>query len=691
MANVIKIDRRNENERIEHLDNGLCRLIIQRGQHYHDRDAGEFIDTPTDLLADDRSAGFTHVHKGRSWKRLARGGTHRVGFGIGQDVTYVPVGAADVAPEIAGNTALYRNLWPSTDVELQVFPEGCKETLTLQDASAPLTFAWNVQTRGCVFDGGEFIEDLTGKVLGQLGSVHAIDAAGATVPVDVAYGEALSLTVQPGEATVWPVTIDPTTTIQPDAAAGVDTFNKLSSPTANAGTATNLETTGTQGYVFVKFDVSAIPASAVIMSAMLGLHCFSAYSYSTSGCIAPVTQPWDELQLTWNNRLTGTPWGTAGGDVDAANQVAFASTPTNGAPVWHDWDIAPIVRRWVSGGQANYGVRLRCDSGYIYQYYSSDNATNRPRLVVTWTVLPAPSTPIGTSVAPGAVLDEVTPRLSWANSPAVTQTKYQVQVVDLADNIKRDSGEVTSANLYDDVTSAAGLQYGVAYKWRVQIYDGSMWSGYSPWQYFVCRPAAPVGLTATGDEATARVDLAWTASGAEGLAGYRVYRRNQGETTWTHLTSAIANSHVDRAPECGQTHEYAVTVMTANGTESDKSAVASAAVAFDGVWIDDSLVTIDQVPAMTHPRIGSTRPTIDGGVEAQDWGWGKRSLAVRLVFDSQSELNALRALLGAGTHYYRDDMGNALAGRITADTIEQPASQQLYRKRGSLPIVLQEV
>ena len=92
-------------------------------------------------------------------------------------------------------------------------------------------------------------------------------------------------------------------------------------------------------------------------------------------------------------------------------------------------------------------------------------------------------------------------------------------------------------------------------------------------------PAAPTDLAATATGA--QIDLSWTASPAEDVAGYHVYRA---ETSFsdpadaTKLTSSLLTdvSYVDTDVTGGTTYVYRVTAVDATGNESALSAEASA-------------------------------------------------------------------------------------------------------------------
>jgi len=74
------------------------------------------------------------------------------GYGIeqgGKRLKFIPVNSSKTAKAIRDrserNKVVYKNAWPHTDVELIVMNEGIKENIILHNASAPLSFSFEVQ------------------------------------------------------------------------------------------------------------------------------------------------------------------------------------------------------------------------------------------------------------------------------------------------------------------------------------------------------------------------------------------------------------------------------------------------------------------------------------------------------------------------------------------------------------------
>ncbi len=94
-------------------------------------------------------------------------------------------------------------------------------------------------------------------------------------------------------------------------------------------------------------------------------------------------------------------------------------------------------------------------------------------------------------------------------------------------------------------------------------------------------PHAPTGLVAiTGENF---VSLSWDANKETDLAGYRVWRRSEGEEEYSALTELIAeNVYHDSEVEKSQRYFYAITALDVNGNESQRSEAVSVVLGREG-------------------------------------------------------------------------------------------------------------
>lgn len=189
--------------------------------------------------------------------------------------------------------------------------------------------------------------------------------------------------------------------LQPDGTAGVDAYISALNPTTNYETDQGLfvgEMNSGVGDIrssLLKFDLSSIPANAVINSAVLSL--WLALDESDNARTARVyrqKRAWVESQVTWNVYSTGNSWQTAGGvgsdDIDLVSigSHAFSASEANGEKQF--LLTAAAVEEWVSGAFANNGLIIVMDtqSDDGYQFRSSDYVAfpaNRPQLAINYT------------------------------------------------------------------------------------------------------------------------------------------------------------------------------------------------------------------------------------------------------------------------------------------------------------------
>jgi hypothetical protein len=179
-----------------------------------------------------------------------------------------------------------------------------------------------------------------------------------------------------------------------------DSYSWQSVPDANNGGSDNFEITSSlknprnmRGWV--QFDIQKIPSDAWVLSATLRLRLWQKTTNDPSQGIGDstgriygvyqITQPWEEMNITWTNQPSYTE-----------NHHATAAVPQeqggwNGPLVWMDWDLKDMVKAWRSG-TPNYGVVVRDtqeNSPILYstQFFSHNKVPSPdyfPRLLVTY-------------------------------------------------------------------------------------------------------------------------------------------------------------------------------------------------------------------------------------------------------------------------------------------------------------------
>jgi hypothetical protein len=185
--------------------------------------------------------------------------------------------------------------------------------------------------------------------------------------------------------------LGPVITTTQNLIATEDNYIKLKAATTNYGTATELilDRESTDKHVgLVKFDISNLICYATLVrSATVRMQ-------RTAGTDQPVSlyslsNNWSENQATWNNRLTGTPWATAGGDYNSGQLLDQTGTPVSNI---YNWSATSAVHNMVCSSfvYANNGFIIRVDAtggNRITNFASRENTTAgilKPTLQVTF-------------------------------------------------------------------------------------------------------------------------------------------------------------------------------------------------------------------------------------------------------------------------------------------------------------------
>ncbi|UQZ35444.1 hypothetical protein C2I18_19090 [Paenibacillus sp. PK3_47] len=309
--------------------------------------------------------------------------------GKGEDrLSFVPISAnaskAEALTSEDGSSVIrYVSAWESTYVDLQLIPDGIKETIVLTSPSAPSSFSYEV-TSGLGQD----------LVLGdlQIEPAWLIDEAGTyrDVPQTVrTEGGKTYLDLTPDLAGLtYPVRIDPTVVLRSTNNQTKDTTINAHEPDRNYGDAARLytgkDTNGNQFRTLLQFDLSQIPEGEYrVIDAYLTMNqtAENQYDSNTEVNLQRITSPWEETSVTWNSQpgysanVEGEPY-------------AHSLVVGEGAQVFY---IKELAEEWLNGLYPNYGLELHADqiaAPNVKKYVSSDTSAQslHPALTLKYTL-----------------------------------------------------------------------------------------------------------------------------------------------------------------------------------------------------------------------------------------------------------------------------------------------------------------
>ncbi len=376
--------KRSRFAKVYELEDGRLQAEVSAAPaHYRDGDGGWHpVDTRVEQVSQD---GFTHGNDRTGFStRFGAGSDRLMRLRLGERQLTLGVAgpAREVAPEVDGSTVTYRGaLGEGADLVYEVTETGVKENIVLARAPAGSpSYGFTLAVSGGLraeaqADGSiDFLPPSGKKPVFTIPKPFMIDAAddpaspygkrfSAAVTQSVTQqGDQVSVTVTPDAAWLaaperaWPVTIDPTVVVAPDAqtssdamivstSAGVNFDYDLRLGAGRSGTAVH------RGLIQFPQVATAIPPGAVLDKAELGLY----YDQALVGNNTPValearavTQAWDASTVTWSSI------NTAMGAVAAT--ATYQPAQVN---VWHAYTITDLARGWISGTVPNHGVMVK--------------------------------------------------------------------------------------------------------------------------------------------------------------------------------------------------------------------------------------------------------------------------------------------------------------------------------------------
>lgn len=337
-----------------------------------------------------------------------------VHFGRGNDhIRWAPLGTNNTNGVVSGQSIVYPGAWANCDLRLTIAGHRLNKDVVLRTGH-PRTFQFRLDDHSAGFSPdtlscGEF--RMLDPVL-----LHPVDPMQS---IPLVWGKSirggktiLTVTLPDGDYAGW--TLDPTLTLQPDAADGLDTTisDIWAERSQNFGISNNvrvgLAATGNTMRGMIQFSGITLPAGGTLSSAALTLTRIgggdatarNVYAHrgllhwhegTLDGAVPDVT---DGSVWTHHNHNNLSGWEVWAGGEGGAAGTEFAAVATGSVAVEGDAaysiTVTADVLAWLTG-TANYGWWLlgaETTNNEYKIFASSDNATanNRPKLTITYTL-----------------------------------------------------------------------------------------------------------------------------------------------------------------------------------------------------------------------------------------------------------------------------------------------------------------
>ncbi len=308
-------------------------------------------------------------------------------------IEMIPQNTNKVSGVVKGESIIYEDAYPQTDLIYKVQGSGVKEDIIVKEYTGKNKYTFELKLKGLTveqLDNGQIVvENQQGEKKWSFAKPYMVDA-NQSLSKDVE----LKLRKEKGKTyidvvadqsflenpdTAYPVTIDPT----------INTWNVMrdSFIASNfADTSYSSETFTHTGYTsylgktrnLMRFYLPTLPSESKIDNASINTYQTEADGKEVSVDLHRTTEWWGP-SVTWNT------------------QPAIASTKestvtSSAADDYWSWDITDLATDWYNGEQANYGVMLKQqdESSSPYRTFNSVESGNMtPRLTINYRVDPA--------------------------------------------------------------------------------------------------------------------------------------------------------------------------------------------------------------------------------------------------------------------------------------------------------------
>jgi hypothetical protein len=142
-------------------------------------------------------------------------------------------------------------------------------------------------------------------------------------------------------------------------------------------------------YGLMEFDVSSIPANAIVREAKLQLYATGWGGADITVSVHCVKRPVEFCEATWRQPRDGEAWGQPGCSDPLTDFCPEAESSFTSWSIrkWYDLDVTSLVQDWIDGSRPNHGVVFRSlESTSSLWFASAENSDRllRPKLVITY-------------------------------------------------------------------------------------------------------------------------------------------------------------------------------------------------------------------------------------------------------------------------------------------------------------------
>ncbi|MBN1677757.1 MAG: DNRLRE domain-containing protein [Candidatus Thermoplasmatota archaeon] len=144
-----------------------------------------------------------------------------------------------------------------------------------------------------------------------------------------------------------------------------------------------------QSRIIMMFNLSSVPADAIVKDATLLLYQRSGKPQVIEYSIRAVNVSWDEQGVSWMTKDLTHSWNNIGGDY---SDESFSSGTVEDSIGWHGFDLTRLVDLWLRGATPNYGFIIypKPQVGDAEKIFTDCEITNkpeqRPKLVINYTI-----------------------------------------------------------------------------------------------------------------------------------------------------------------------------------------------------------------------------------------------------------------------------------------------------------------